>query len=78
MTDEFLAKVVKAGLWFWASVAVDGRLQQVTISLLLTVLLLLLMLLLLLLLQPFTSSHIVMEHTQASFPSPIIDEGKKC
>ena len=67
MTDEFLAKVVKAGLWFWASVAVDGRLQQVTISLLL-----------LLLQQPFTSSHIVMEHTQASFPSSIIDEGKKC
>ena len=67
MADEFLAKVVKAGLWFWASVAVDGRLQQVTISLLpLT------------LLQPFTSSHIVMEHTQASFPSSIIDEGKKC
>ena len=74
MADEFLAKVVKAGLWFWASVAGDGRLQQVTISLLL----LLLMLLLLLLLQPFTSSHIVMEHTQASFPSSIIDEGKKC
>ena len=68
---------MKAGLWFWASVAVDGRLQQVTISLLLTVLLLLL-LLLLMLLQPFTSSHIVMEHTQASFPSSIIDEGKKC
>ena len=77
MADEFLAKVVKAGLWFWASVAVDGRLQQVTISLLLTVLLLLL-LVLLMLLQPFTSSHIVMEHTQASFPSSIIDEGKKC
>ena len=33
---------------------------------------------LLLLQQPFTSSHIVMEHTQASFPSSIIDEGKKC
>ena len=58
MTDEFLAKVVKAGLWFWASVAVDGRLQQVTISLLLP----------LTLLQPFTSSHIVMDHTHASFP----------
>ena len=60
---SFLAKVVKAGLWFGASVAVDGRSQQVTISLLL---------------QPFTPSHIMMEHTQASFPSSTIDEDKKC
>ena len=59
---------MKAGLWFWASVAGDGRLQQVTISLLLLVLLVVVVVLVLVLLQPFTSSHIVMEHTQASFP----------